>query len=126
MIRLCSSAFGHWLQYMERERRDSYVSHICNCMLASGVRTRRLRSLGVVFEVFRDRQNAARQNMYLDNLVFSQLNRSARAGKQAHFGAWASILDVDEFESPEGSDDGCVSETLSSGTVVSSLWGWPT
>lgn len=78
--------------------QDAYVTLMINCTLASSFCSRGLKSLWCLLKLFRVRLNISLQNTFLDDLTCSQLNRSARAGTQTHFGAWASILNVKEFE----------------------------
>jgi hypothetical protein len=88
------NAFRSWSQYVASQHAEAYVDHIIGCLLARFARARRSRSLFTTMEVFKDGIVRAYEQRYSDNLVFLQLNRSARNVKRSHLQAWSSVLDM--------------------------------
>jgi len=110
--------FSRWSEWVVFAAADSYIGHVTTCALAHFARIRRSSILGICVSTWRNFWEAAKYKQYLENLIFSQLNRSARSTKQSHFSAWSAVLEPD-FESSGDSEDGPISDAEGS-----TLWGF--
>jgi len=120
------NCFRSWCELIVVNRTAAYVGHVISCLLARFSRTRRLNLLSAVMTTFTDRMDSAKEKNYHNNLIFLQLNRSARTMKLSNFSAWSSILDLDDLNTSQGSDEAASTEVPSStATYGGILWGWP-